>query len=55
MLIIKIIGEIIFENIIKAIGIISILTVFLIIGYILYKLVCIIFELNDKKIRLKNL
>ena len=26
-----------------------------IIGYILYKLVCIIFELNDKKIRQKNL
>ena len=37
MLIIKKRGEKIFENIIKAIGIISILPVFLIIGYIVYK------------------
>lgn len=37
MLIIKKNGEKIFENIIKAIGIISILPVFLIIGYIIYK------------------
>lgn len=37
MLIIKKNGEKIFENIIKAIGIISILPVFLIIGYIMYK------------------
>ena len=37
MLIIKKNGEKIFENVIKAIGIISILPVFLIIGYIIYK------------------
>ena len=37
MLIIKKRGEKIFENVIKAIGIISILPVFLIIGYIVYK------------------
>lgn len=37
MLIIKKRGEKIFENIIKAIGIISILPVFIIIGYIIYK------------------
>lgn len=37
MLIIKKRGEKIFENIIKAIGIISILPVFIIIGYIVYK------------------
>jgi len=37
MLIIKKNGEKIFENIIKAVGIISILPVFLIIGYIIYK------------------
>ena len=37
MLIIKKRGEKIFENVIKAVGIISILPVFLIIGYIIYK------------------
>ena len=37
MLIIKKRGEKIFENVIKTIGIISILPVFLIIGYIIYK------------------
>lgn len=37
MLIIKKRGERIFENVIKAVGIISILPVFLIIGYIIYK------------------